>query len=424
MQHTIDPDAFGPVGPIMAGAVSACVHCGVCLPSCPTYVVMGEEMDSPRGRIVLMKEVLEGELELDQALPFLDNCLSCRACETACPSGVPYGELITSFRGVEEMGSGREPVDQVQRALALHLLPHRGRFRVAAALGRWARPARRALPASLGAMLELLPPARVPRRRRLPPLLPARGDRRARVALLVGCVQEVVAPEINRAALRVLVHNGVEVVIPPSQSCCGALSLHSGAFEQGRGLARRNLGTFPDDIDAIVTTAAGCGSGMHEYGLLFDGEPEHDAANRFGSRVLDVSVFLHSLGMREDPPELAAPATAAYHDACHLAHAQGVRREPRELLGRIAGLTLVEPPEPELCCGSAGTYNIERPEVARELGDRKAANLRSTGADLFVTGNIGCITQLRTRLGAAGDSTPVLHTLEVLDRAYAGRGLS
>jgi glycolate oxidase iron-sulfur subunit len=311
----------------------------------------------------------------------------------------------------------------VQRALALHLLPHRGRFRVAAALGNCARPVRRLLPASLTSMLELLP-ARLPRRRRLPALLPARGDRRARVALLVGCVQEVVAPEINRAALRVLVHNGVEVVIPPGQGCCGALSLHSGEFEQARALARRNLEAFPQDVDAVVTTAAGCGSGMHEYGLMFDGEPEHDAAERFGSRVLDVSVFLHSLGLREDLPELAAQATAAYHDACHLAHAQGVRQEPRELLRRVAGLTVVEPPEPELCCGSAGTYNIERPEVARELGDRKAANLRATGADLFVTGNIGCISQLRTRLAAVGDSTPVLHTLEVLDRAYAGRSLS
>jgi len=423
MQHSIDPDAFGPVGPVMADAVSACVHCGFCLPSCPTYVVMGEEMDSPRGRIVLIKEVLEGGLELDVALPFLDNCLSCRGCETACPSGVPYGELITSFRGVMDAPRTREPVDQVQRALALHLLPHRGRFRVAATLGNRGRPLRRLLPGSLGAMLELLP-ARLPRRRRLPPLLRARGDRRARVAFLAGCVQEVVAPEINRAALRVLAHNGVEVVVPPRQSCCGALPLHSGAFEQARTLARRNLEAFPDDVDAIVTTAAGCGSGMHEYGLLFDGEPEHATAERFGSRVVDVSVFLQSLGLREEPPELAAPATAAYHDACHLAHAQRVRQEPRELLGRIAGLTLVEPPEPELCCGSAGTYNIERPEVARELGDRKAANLRSTGADLFVTGNIGCITQLRTRLGGLGDSTPVLHTIEVLDRAYARRPLT
>jgi glycolate oxidase iron-sulfur subunit len=419
MQHAIRVEQYGPQGPAMADAIESCVHCGFCLPTCPTYVTMGEEMDSPRGRIFLMKEVLEGGLELETAVPFIDNCLGCQACQTACPSGVDYGGLLTPFRAYAEQHRRREPLDRAERAMVLRTLPFPRRFRAAARLGRLARPAARFLPASMAAMLRLLPD-RVPRPRPLPELHPAQGERRARVALLAGCAQQVLAPDINWATLRVLARNGVETVVPRAQGCCGALAMHAGASEQSKPLARRNLEAFPDDVDAVLTNAAGCGSGMQEYGLLFAGEPEHEAARRLAGRVVDVTVFLDGLGLREAPPPARAPVGVAYHDACHLAHAQGVRTPPRALLASIPGVELLEPAEWELCCGSAGTYNIEKPDTARELGRRKAENLLATGAALVATGNIGCITQVQTQLRELGRELPVLHTVQVLDRAYAG----
>jgi glycolate dehydrogenase iron-sulfur subunit len=421
VHHSVPVDALGPQGEAMAGAIGSCVHCGFCLPTCPTYVTMGEEMDSPRGRIFLMKEVLEGQLELETALPFIDNCLGCQACQTACPSGVDYGDLITPFRAYAEARRERPPMERAQRAMVLGTLPYPRRFRVAARLGRLGRPFARLLPGSLAAMLRLLP-ERLPPARPLPALHPAEGERRARVALLAGCAQQVLAPDINWATLRVLARNGVETVIPRGQGCCGALAMHTGAAERAKPLARRNLGAFPDDVDAIVTNAAGCGSGMHEYGLLLRGAPEQQTAERFAERVVDVSVFLDALGLRRPPP-VARPTAVAYHDACHLAHAQGVRRAPRALLEAIEGVTLVEPAEWELCCGSAGTYNVEKPATAAELGARKARNLLATGAEAIATGNIGCMTQVSTHLRALGHEVPVLHTLQVLDRAYEQRPL-
>ena len=417
MHHEIPVDALGPQAGAMADAIGSCVHCGFCLPTCPTYVTMGEEMDSPRGRIFLMKEVLEGGLELETALPFIDNCLGCQACQTACPSGVDYGDLITPFRAYAEERRERAPMDRAQREMMLRTLPFPRRFRLAARLGRLARPVARFLPGSMAAMLELLPD-RLPRARPLPQVHPAEGERRARVALLAGCAQQVLAPDINWATLRVLARNGVETVIPRGQACCGALAMHTGAAGQAKPLARRNLGAFPADVDAVLTNAAGCGSGMHEYGLLFRGEPEQEAAERFAERVVDVSVFLEALGLRDAPPPAPRPLRVAYHDACHLAHAQGVRGAPRALLEAIGDVTLVEPAEWELCCGSAGTYNVERPDTAHELGRRKARNLIDTGAELIATGNIGCMTQVGTHLRELGRPIPVLHTLQVLDRAY------
>ena len=416
MRHAIEPDAFGPQTQEMASAIGSCVHCGFCLPTCPTYVTMGEEMDSPRGRIFLMKEVLEGQLELEAALPYIDNCLGCQACQTACPSGVEYGELITPFRAYAEQHRHRTPMDRAQREMVLRTLPYPRRFRAAARLGRLGKPLAGLLPETMGAMLRLLP-AKLPKRRPLPEVHPAIGERRARVALLAGCAQQVLAPDINWATLRVLARNGVETVIPRGQGCCGALAMHTGASEQAKPLARKNLQAFAG-VDAIVTNAAGCGSGMHEYGLLFKGEPEHAAAQAFADRVVDVSVLLDGLGLSAEPPALPEPTRVAYQDACHLAHAQGVRSAPRALLESIGNLTLVEPAEWELCCGSAGTYNVEKPEVAAELGERKARNLLATGAQMVATGNIGCMTQVQTHLRALGHDIPVLHTLQLLDRAY------
>ncbi|MFL5846399.1 MAG: glycolate oxidase subunit GlcF [Solirubrobacteraceae bacterium] len=416
MRHEIPADALGPHGPTMAGPVESCVHCGFCLPTCPTYVTLGEEMDSPRGRIFLMKEVLEGTVEIEDALPYIDNCLGCQACETACPSGVQYGELITPFRAYAEQHRQRSPMDRAQRTMMLRTLPYPRRFRAAARLGRLARPLSRLLPSSMAAMLELLP-GRLPSAPPLPEFHPAIGPPRARVALLAGCAQRVLDPDINWATLRVLARNGVETVIPREQGCCGALAMHTGAMDQARPLARDNLQAFPADVDAIVVNAAGCGSGMKEYGLLFAGEPDQPDAVALAERVVDISSLLDQLGIAEIPP-LAAPMTIAYHDACHLAHAQSIREAPRRLLGAIPGATIVTPTEWELCCGSAGTYNVEKPDIAAALGARKAAALRATEAQLIASGNIGCLTQLRTHLEPSGP-LPVLHTVQILDRAYA-----
>jgi glycolate oxidase iron-sulfur subunit len=418
MKHEIPVDSLGVRGPLMTAPIESCVHCGFCLPTCPTYLTMEEEMDSPRGRIFLMKEVLEGRLEVELAQPYLDNCLGCQACETACPSGVKYGALITEFRGRAEPERSRPPLIRLRRELALETLPHRRRFRTAARLGGLGKRLRALIPPPLRPMIDLLP-GELPAPRSLPPLLRAEGQRRARVALLGGCVQQELDPEIGWAAMKVLARNGVEVVVPAEQGCCGSLSMHAGAAAEARKLARRNLDAFPADLDAVITTAAGCGSGMREYGALFLGEPEQEAAERLAGRTLDVTEFLAELGLASPPPALARPLKLAYQDACHLAHAQGVTAAPRRLLGAIEGLELLEPAEAELCCGSAGIYNIERPEVAAELGERKARNLLATGAELIASGNIGCLTQLQTQLASLGHPIPALHTVQVLDRAYS-----
>ncbi len=398
----------------MAEAVASCVHCGFCLPACPTYLALGEEMDSPRGRILLMKGALEGELSQEEVLPHVDRCLGCLACVTACPSGVEYGELLTPFREMAERQRSRSPMEDLTRTLTNQTLPYPGRFRAAAALGRYTKVFKPFLPAALRTMLDLLP-ERLPPRVALPRLATARGERRARVALLSGCVQQVLTPGINRATVDVLTNNGVEVVIPPRQGCCGALAMHTGAADQARGLARRNFDAFDlDEVDAVVTNAAGCGSGMHEYPLLFSGEAEEQAARDFADKVQDVTVFLDALGI-ELPPALPAPMTIAYHDACHLAHAQGVTDAPRRLLAKVPNLTLVPIPEGEICCGSAGSYNIEQPEIAAQLGQRKAEAILGTGAQAVVTGNIGCMTQIDSHLRQLGKPLPIFHTVELLN---------
>lgn len=395
------------------------MHCGFCLPACPTYQVLGEEMDSPRGRIFLMKEVLEGSLSLEEAQPYIDKCLGCLGCVTACPSGVPYGELITSFRAYSEPKRRRPLFQKAFRMGLQETLPYPARFRAAARLGRLARPLKPLLPSFLRAPLELLP-AELPPPEPLPERVAAEGERRARVAFLAGCAQQVLQPGFNRAALRVLARNGVEVIIPKGQVCCGALALHTGERERALRLARQNLRAFSGDYDAILTNAAGCGSGLKEYPLLFRGEAEEEEARALAQRVKDIAVFLVELGLREVPP-LKEPLRVAYHDACHLAHAQGVRAEPRALLRSIPGVELVEIPEGELCCGSAGTYNLEQPQIAATLGERKARNILATGAQVVATGNIGCFTQIEAHLKRLGRPMPVLHTVELLDKAYAGQ---
>jgi glycolate oxidase iron-sulfur subunit len=420
MQHRIPLKQLGPHGSAMSEAVTACVHCGFCLPSCPTYQELGEEMDSPRGRIYLMKGVLEGLLEAEHVQPHIDRCLGCMACETACPSGVEYHKLLLPYRSIAEPRVRRSRMQRLARWLVMRTLPYPKRFRLAVHTGRWTRWLRPATPRAMRPMLDLIPDA-LPTAQQLPALIPAHGPRRARVALLTGCVQQVLEPAINAATVDVLVRNGVDVVVPQRQGCCGALAWHIGEADEARRFGRAIFATFPGDVDPIVVNAAGCGSGMKEYPLMFAGQPEEAAARRFAERVVDVSVFLDRLGI-VPPPPLSSPLRVAYHDACHLCHAQQVRAQPRRLLSSIPGLQLAELGDDERCCGSAGTYNIDQPEIAAELGKKKAATVRRTECDVAATGNIGCMVQMRTHLAAGKDAAPpVLHTMQVMSLAYAGR---
>lgn len=417
MLHSIAPDAHGPLTAPMQHAVEACVHCGFCLAACPTYRELGQEMDSPRGRIVLMKEVLERKLDWPAAQPHIDRCLGCLACEPACPSGVSYRDLISPFRTLASRQIRRTTAFKLRHFVAAQTLPFPTRFRIAAQVARLGKRFTGLLPPTLRPMLDLLP-ARLPPAQSWPALTPAQGHRRARVALLLGCVQRVLEPDINTATISVLTRNGVEVVLPQNQCCCGALAWHTGDLSTAQKFARHNLQAFPSDIDAILTNAAGCGSALLEYPLILRGTPFQAQAETFRRRVLDVSRFLAQLGLREPNAAPAVRHRIAYHDACHLVNAQNVRAEPRTLLRSIPGLELCELSDPHLCCGSAGTYNLDQPLIAASLGRQKAQAALATGANLIATGNIGCLIQLRSHLARLGSPVPVRHTMQVLRDAY------
>jgi glycolate oxidase iron-sulfur subunit len=416
MFHQIQPTAHGALGPPMANAVQSCVHCGFCLAACPTYRELGQEMDTPRGRIVLMKQVLEGTLPLEAALPHVDRCLGCLACEPACPSGVAYRDLLSPFRALAEPKRKRSLLDRIRRKMIASTLPYPRRFRTAILAGRLGKIFAGLVPKSLRPMFDLIPRS-VPAEQSWPEVNPAHGQRRARVALLIGCAQQVIEPDINTATIDVLTRNGVEVIVPPRQGCCGALAWHVGDLPSAQKLARQNLRAFPSDVDAIVTNAAGCGSGMHEYHLILAGSSEAEAADQFRHRVIDVSAFLQRLGLAAPIPGLPKPIRIAYQDACHLANAQGVRAEPRALLRAIPNGQVVELANAHLCCGSAGTYNLDQPEIAAHLGADKARAILDSGCDVVATGNIGCMTQLRLHLDGR---KPVLHTMQILRNAYHG----
>ena len=417
MLHSIQREKYEPLGEPMTHAVQACVHCGFCLSVCPTYAELGQEMDSPRGRIVLMKQVLEGSLSWEAAQPHIDRCLGCLACEPACPSGVSYRDLISPFRALAGSKFKRSATDKLRRWLTAQTIPYPSRFRLAlraAGLGRAMRPL---VPRALQPMLDLAPPS-VPSAQAWPRVTPARGERRARVALLAGCAQQVLDPDINTATIEVLTRNGVEVLVPPGQGCCGGLAWHAGDWGAAQVFARRNLDAFPEDVDAIVTNAAGCGSTMREYHLVLRGTREEARAEAFRQRVVDVTVFLMRLGLREAPAGPGRTQRIAYHDACHLAQAQNVRREPRDLLRAIPAVQLCELPDAHLCCGSAGSYNLDQPQIAASLGEKKARAVLATGAEVLATGNIGCLTQLRAHLDRLGSPLRVRHTIQVLRDAY------
>ncbi|MCY4021782.1 MAG: heterodisulfide reductase-related iron-sulfur binding cluster [Chloroflexi bacterium] len=414
MRHQIKSDDAR--APEMAEAIEKCVHCGFCLAACPTYKLLGEEMDSPRGRIYLMKGVLEERIEAEEAQPFIDRCLGCMACVPACPSGVAYGDLLVSYRTLQEQSRHRPLVDGVARRLIIETLPYPQRFRLAMKGGKIGRMLQPFLPEAFASMLNMLPD-KLPPPAPLPPMLPAHGERRGAVALLSGCVQQALAPQINQAAAEVLSANGLDVHIPAGQTCCGSILLHIGAEAEARQIARRNFPLLPDDIDAIITTAAGCGSGIKDYPLLFKGQTDLHTASAFSGKVMDFSAYLAQLGLRA-PKGFAVERAVAYQDACHLLHAQGLQNEPRDLLNQVPNLRLVDIPDAGMCCGSAGTYNLDQPAIAEALGKQKVNAILAAGPDTVVSGNIGCITQLRKHLDLQRKNLPVLHIAELLRAAY------
>jgi glycolate oxidase iron-sulfur subunit len=386
-----------------------CVHCGFCLPTCPTYVLWHEEMDSPRGRIQLMEARLDGTVALNRTVvEHFDRCLGCMACLSSCPSGVRYDRLIETTRAVVEDEHDRRRIDRLVRSLLFQVLPHPGRLRTAlrlAPLGR-ALP----LPGPLRPLAELAPPWRSTEAP--PALTPAAAPRRARVGLLTGCVQSVVFGDVNAATARVLAADGYEVAAPP-QGCCGALSVHAGRLEEGKSLARRLVATF-EDVDLVVVNASGCGSHLKELGWLLDDE----RAAAFSAKVRDVGELLRETEPRARRHPL--PLRVALQDSCHLRHAQRLPLASLTSLARIPALEVVEPAEQDLCCGSAGIYNVVQPQAARELGDRKAAHVLATGAQAYASANPGCLVQVSTALRRARRPLPAFHPVELVDASIRG----
>jgi glycolate oxidase iron-sulfur subunit len=412
--------------------VNQCVHCGLCLAYCPTFAELGTEMDSPRGRIFLIKSLAEGRIGLsDPTVEHLSLCLDCRACETVCPAGVPYGRLIEAAKAEIERqrpgGLGR----RVFRWLNFSLLLGNRRVLASAAAalrlyqvsGLQALARRtgliRLLPGTLPAWETLLPPIpSAAERAPLPVLTPAVGARRARVAMLTGCVQSVVFGAHNRATARVLARNGYDVVAPLEQGCCGALNAHGGDHARAVDMARRTIQTFEAaGATAVVVNTSGCGAHMKAYGALLADDPAWaDRAARFARTVQDLAELLAREPLRG--PLGPVPMTVTYHDPCHVVHGQKIRRQPRELLAQVPALKIVDLPESDWCCGSAGIYNLTQPEMADRLLRRKVRNIATTGATTVVTANPGCIMQIQAGLRAQGLDRPVRHLVEILDQAY------
>jgi len=428
-------------------AVKDCVHCGFCLPACPTYQLWGEEMDSPRGRIHLVSQVLDGAPLTPAAAAHFDRCLGCMACMTACPSGVKYDVLIEAARAWTEdpsttpgpppeppagEGGRRSLRERATRAAIFAVFPYPRRLRALTAplraaqrtgADRWLAgsglPARVA-PAAQAA-LRLAPPASpAARAGRLPARVAARGTRRSVVGMLTGCVQSVFFPGVNAATARVLAAEGCDVIIPPRQGCCGALSLHSGRAAEAGRFARATIEVFEKaGVDAVVVNSAGCGSAMKEYARLLAGDPAWAGrAEALSAKVRDLAEFVSELGPVAERQPL--PVTAAYHDACHLSHAQRVTRQPRSLLAAIPELRLVELPDAGTCCGSAGVYNLLQPDAAQALGERKADSVLATSARLLVSANPGCTLQISAALASRGEAVATAHTAEVLDASIRG----
>ncbi len=406
------------------GILRNCVHCGFCTATCPTYVLLGDELDSPRGRIYLIKDLLEHDRRpTAEVVKHIDRCLSCLACMTACPSGVHYMHLVDHARAYIEKTYRRPIGDRWRRGLLAWLLPVNWRFRWAlraAALAKPFAPVAAVLRLkSLAAMLSLAPPW--PGRRSKVEggrVFPAQGERKGRVALMAGCVTPVIGPSILDATVRVLTRHGIEVVLPKSQACCGGIVHHMGRERQGRAAARRNVSAWlreldGEGLDAILVVASGCGTTVKDYGFMLRTDPAYaDAAARVSALAMDVTEYL---GRRLDlKPVAPGGRVVAYHSACSLQHGQKITREPKDLLSKL-GFVVKDVPEGHLCCGSAGTYNILQSDIAKRLRERKVGNIEKVKPDLIAAGNIGCIAQI-----AAGTSIPVVHTVELVDWATGG----
>jgi glycolate oxidase iron-sulfur subunit len=407
-------------------AIRTCVHCGFCLATCPTYLLLGDELDSPRGRIYQIKEMLESDLAPSpETVKHVDRCLSCLSCVTTCPSGVNYTRLIDQARSYIEENHTRSWHDRWLRAFLAFVLPRRAVFRTLLRLSPLGRPFAALLPARLRAMV-LMAPSKLPARHtsEVPQVFRASGECKGRIALLIGCAQPVLAPQINAAAVRYFNRLGKDVIVAPGVGCCGALPHHLGKIEQSHAMAKANIAAWSTlieeegGLDAIVITASGCGTSVKDYGYMFKDNPVwSERAARVSTLAKDVSEVLVTM-------EDAAPVSGylardkdikvAYQSACSMQHGQQITREPIDLL-KAAGFIVVEPKEKHICCGSAGTYNILQPEIATQLRSRKAQALEATGADVIATGNLGCMAQI-----AQGTNIPVLHTLELLDWAAGG----
>jgi glycolate oxidase iron-sulfur subunit len=418
--------------------IDECVHCGFCLPACPTYQSWGQEMDSPRGRIYLMKALSEGVEKVSSAsvVRHFDRCLGCMGCVTACPSGVDYEALIEETRAEVEAGYRRPASDRLFRTLLFSLFPHPRRLKLAllpqllyAKSGlRWLvhkLGLTRLLPRRLRALEALMPPVSFGHlTARLPAMTGAEGQRRARVALLAGCVQRVYFPSVNAATLRVLRAEGCDVVIPSGLGCCGALSLHAGRDDEARRLARAAIAALERaEVDAVVVNAAGCGSAMKHWGRLLAGDPDWAArAAAMEARVKDVNEYLVELGPVAARHPL--PVKLAYHDSCHLAHAQRIRSQPRQLLNAIPGLELAELADGDQCCGSAGVYNLLEPESAREIGRRKVDAVLAAEPELLVSANPGCTLHIQMLLRERGHEIRTAHPIEVIDASIRGASIT
>ncbi len=410
--------------------IEKCVHCGFCLPVCPTYVLWGQEMDSPRGRIYLMKLASEGAAEMNSNwVSHFDSCLGCMACMTACPSGVDYGKLIEATRAQIERKTERPREEKLHRLFMFGTFTRPERLRrMRIPLLAYQKSGLQAVVRGLG-LLKLLPKQIRTMEALLPKLAPmetiaevspAVGARRRRVGLLLGCVQREFFSQVNAATVRVLAAEGCEVVAPSAQPCCGALLVHAGEEAAAVDLAKKTIEAFEDaNVETIVTNAAGCGSNVKEYGHLLRDEPEFaERARTFAGKCKDISEVLAELEPRA--PRRPLKLRVAFHDSCHLQHAQGVRSQPRALLSKIPGLELAEIPETAICCGSAGIFNLVQPEAANALGDRKAGLIAPLKADVVATGNPGCILQMQSALARSGHRIPVVHTIQLLDASIRG----
>lgn len=414
--------------PAMASSekiVRSCVHCGFCTATCPTYVLGGDELDSPRGRIYLIKDMLEGgKPATEQVVKHVDRCLSCLSCMTTCPSGVNYMHLVDHARAYIEETYKRPALDRLLRSVLSHVLPYPKVFRLALSAGRLAKPFRgplSRLPAGdkIGAMLDLVPaqlPPPSPLQR--PQTIAATTARKGRVAILAGCAQPVLKPSINDATVRLLARHGIEIVVPKGEGCCGALVHHMGRQEASHDFARRNIDAWTTEIegeglDAIIITASGCGTTIKDYGFMFRDDPIYaQKAARVSALAKDITEFL--AGIELAAPTIETGQVVAYHSACSMQHGQQIKDQPKQLL-KAAGFKVKDVPEGHICCGSAGTYNIMQPEIAGQLRARKVANIERIKPDIIATGNIGCMTQI-----AQGTGIPIVHTIELIDWATGG----